>query len=284
MIDSKQIKDEKLAQLYEAFVSGNTSDLFNQVLSQLTAANELMKKTIIAGKPVTSWSEYESHLSVFLALNAKTIHDEKLLSALKLKEEEVKEHYVSKARTGDFTPTGLIADLIQKANEIGTWGMQRALYYTHEDIERFKKTLLIHDRVNNDLPNQRNPTVRRYLLLNLGRDAFELYLIVLNELYEKIHDRPKANNKELYDFFRQHPPIYNYNYHNLRNDVSHISFDEREQYTNEELHRLSNLLLVKTFIGMIAKNMHVIEDHRQRTEKIKEFLANFSSAHPNKPV
>jgi hypothetical protein len=271
--DPREIKDEKIAALYSAAISGNITAFLELDLQKLIASTELMKTASVGGKQLPSWPEYATHLPVFMNLYAQTINEEKLLATINLDKQTATVKYVTQAKEGKFSPVELVSDLIQQGTQTGTERMNSLLYYQKEDIERLKKTVDIHDTVNNDLNNQRNKVVRRYLLLNLGRDAFEVYLLVLKELYTKIKGEPKQN-KEIYEFFRNYPPLYDEDYHELRNDVAHSLFDVRDKFSDDDLHRLSNLLLVKTFIGLVAKHHFLIDFHRKGIDTMKTALAN----------
>lgn len=266
------IKDPKIAELFDALQSGNLAGHLNSVAVVLEASTEQMKKTIVEGKAVNTWHDYDAHLQVFLPLHEKGFDETDFLSSINLNKDKVVQEYGAKITAGTFSPEQLITDLIQKTDSLGAGKMQDAIYYSQNAIERLKRTLEIHDVVNNSLPQQTNSVVKRYLLLNLYRDAFEIYLILLIELYERVTGKKKDDTSDFYDFFRAQPPVYDKDYNKLRNDISHILFNERHKYSDEEVHKLSNVLLRKSFTCLIARNTQLINFYKKSAETIKNAL------------
>jgi len=274
-LSREDIKDPKIAELFDALQSGSLTEHLSNVAVVLEASTEQMKQTIVEGKPVSMWMDYEAHLQAFLQLHEKGFDETDFLSSINLDKDKVIQEYGAKLKAGTFSAESLMTDLIQKTDSQGAGKMQDALYYSKNSIERLKRTLEMHDVVNNSLPQQTNPVVKRYLLLNLYRDAFEIYLILLIELYERVTGKEKNDTSDFYDFFRAHPPLYDKEYNKLRNDVSHILFNEREKYSDEELHKMSNNLLRKSFTCLIARNIQLINFYKKSAETITNFLAKF---------
>ena len=267
----EDIKDPKIAQLFDALQAGNLTKHLESVAVTLEASTEQMKQTIIEGKPLSTWTEYDAHVKAFIQLHEQGFNKTEFLSSINLDEAKIRQNYAPKIVDGTLTREGLLIDIIQKTDTQGANKMQDALYYSQSAIERLKRTVEVHDIVNNSLPQQTNATVKRYLLLNLYRDAVEIYLILLNDVYKRVVG-DKVNDKEFYDFFRAQPPLYDINYGKLRNDVSHILFNERDKYSDEEIHKLSNILLRKSFTCLIARNIQMINFYKDSAKKIVEFL------------
>jgi len=113
--------------------------------------------------------------------------------------------------------------------------------------------------------------------MQLYKDAFEIYLKVLKELYSKINkvSIKSIKNDVLYDFYQNnHPELLDSTNNKLRNDVCHLNYDERGKYTREQIDEDRNDIILMAATALIAKNEFVVNfmDKSINTEKRMEKL------------
>lgn len=131
--------------------------------------------------------------------------------------------------------------------------------------------MIIRNETNKD------PILKDYILLNLYKDAFELYLKVIKELYGKLKNIKidKIRNKELYAYFDEnYPLIFESTSNILRNDISHLNYDIRQNYSSKQIETERDIILMKFLTAMIVKFEVVLEEllvySLEKIEKLKK--------------
>ena len=95
-----------------------------------------------------------------------------------------------------------------------------------------------------------------------------------NKLLQLIEDTFEGERKdrllEMYKFFEDNYSIlWDSPYNKLRNDVCHSNNKERGKYTLEQIDETRNIVLLKAYTGLVAKNIAVV-DFFESSVKIDE--------------
>lgn len=263
----------------------------------VNANHEQVKVLMINNVKVVDTEIYKKYFPIFLKLYTDNFNNMDLLGALGFTEDQIAEFssenpdkekllaaFSSKLGV-DFKLGEKIDEAKEKevlkniSDKVGlkeSKEMSEKMYFSEQDINRILNG--ITEYVNIDAHASKSPEdLKDYLSMQLYKDAFEIYLKVLKELYSKINKVAikTIRNDVLYDFYQNnHSELLDSTNNKLRNDVCHLNYDERGKYTREQIDEDRNDIILMASTALIAKNEFVVNfmDKSINTEKRMEKL------------
>jgi phosphoribosyl-ATP pyrophosphohydrolase len=175
-----------------------------------------------------------------------------LKSDTKIKEIESKEIIFSVADKVD-------ARINQEINDL--------FYFAEKEINKILNGICDYVKVDkqSDLGDD---SFKNFSSMNLYKNAFEIYLKILRDIYSKENSIPidRISNSALYPFFQSNYSTLLDSVNNkLRNDISHLNYDEREYYTREEIDEVRSDILLKSVTALIARNEFIFNFFNKST-------------------
>ncbi|MBU4352661.1 MAG: hypothetical protein KJ939_06315 [Nanoarchaeota archaeon] len=268
---------------------------FDNLMEVMVGHITNLKNIIIAGKKVKDSEIFKTHYAYFKEINKKCIKPINLLKAFDFQDDELefiennpspkgkeleKIQEMFKKRLsldGPCIPVELLSKLSDKLNEDSNSILVNSFSYSNEEMNKILNgmndtfKMIIRNETNKD------PILKDYILLNLYKDAFELYLKVIKELYGKLKNIKidKIRNKELYAYFDEnYPLIFESTSNILRNDISHLNYDIRQNYSSKQIETERDIILMKFLTAMIVKFEVVLEEllvySLEKIEKLKK--------------
>ncbi len=269
------------------FLGNISEDNLEQILSLISFILnynlETMKNIVLNGKKITDSSIYETHYPIFIDISKKIINRFDLLSVFGFSDDEISEfkkenrdkEKISQMLSNHF---GITLDCkkedIQKKKieilkniggkvtpDVNKKIIER-IYYSNDEINRILNGITDYLTMHIKNTSDKDETRREYVSLRLYADAFEIYLKVLKEIYAKFMRIKiyKKNNSKMYDFFEENYPLLLDSTNNkLRNDVCHLTYKVRGDYTIKQIDEERDVILKKAITAIIARNAFLIE-------------------------
>lgn len=257
---------------------------------------ETMKNIAIEGKNITKYEIYKTHFSIFKEIAEKTINRFDLLGAFGFPDDEI---FELKSKNPDkkkvsqilFDRLGIVVnekvkDIEKKEVELlknlsnrvtpeVNKKMVESMYFSNIEINRILNGVTDYLKIDLKNKSSKDQELKEYLSLKLYADAFEIYLKVLKEIYSKFKKVKikKIQNDKMYSFFNdKYPLLLDSTNNKLRNDVCHLKYKERGDYTLEQIDEERNIILVKALTGIIVRNIFIVDffDESAKIEKREE--------------
>lgn len=272
---------------FKSFISDGIIDFaFIQLSSFFHQTIENMKNTLIEGKKVAYYEIYNTHYPIFKEISEKTVDKFNFFEAFGFSCEEINELKKALSGNGDKEKASEIimdkmdidvkdgrgniqnkeVEVLQKVFDRVTPEINKKIveymYFSNEEINRIVNG--INDYMEFNSKNKCNPDdrLREYVSLKLYSDAFEIYLKVLKEIYSKFYKIKikDIDNNKLYEFFDKNYPILLDSVNNrLRNDVCHLTYKVRGNYTIEQIDEERKIIFLKALTGIIVRNIFIVE-------------------------
>ncbi len=226
---------------------------------ELINAQKQMDTVILGGITLTDTQTYKTNYPIFSEIISSTF----LTSLFKLIGVLGSENSASAPEAeGGMSFTGIVKSLASSITKQQNSQIV-ATFLPNEDIARLLKGLRDYEAVSNQNFSNPNQIAKHKIATDLYKDAFEIYLKILKDLYKKLNNNDAASNNELYKFYRdKYPSLMASVENHLRNDAGHLNYDEREQYTAEELMTKSNDVIAAIFTYVIAAANFYIDFYR----------------------
>ena len=254
---------------------------------------ETMENMIIDGKKIIEYDIYQSHEPIFKGIAEKTIDRFDLLEAFGVSPDEIIEFKKKnpdrdkvsqimldrfgivineKVKDIDKKEEEVLQNLSDRVTPEVNKKMVESMYFSNIEINRILNGIKDYLKIDVTSKSTKDIELKEYLSLKLYSDAFEVYLKVLKEIYSKFEKIKVKNidNKKMYDFFNEkYPLLLDSTNNKLRNDVCHLNYTERGNYTLEQIDEERNIILVKALTGIIVRNIFIV-DFFDESSKIDE--------------
>lgn len=226
------------------------------ISTYLNSLNNNLKNIIVEDKKISEYPEYESHLSIFLNIYENRFDKKELLSVLDINLND----YIEKFKNKEMKNTeDLVQDIIKKINIEKLNEMNNVLSIPINKLNELLRGIEEYEKVNKDISNQQNLDTIRFLVENLYKNSFELYLKILKSCYEKITKKKKFDNLEMYNYYNAYYPLLLGSTNNLlRNDIAHVGYKEKDKYTTGQINEDKKIIIVKLFTALIAKDKWLV--------------------------
>lgn len=210
----------------------------------------------VNNRPVKSYTLYKSHLKIFKEIQEKHIALNDLLPLLGIDIEQLKANK-EQVKEAVKDSDGFLLSLANRLDKNSLTEMNNMIGFNYTELNRILQGIDDYKKTEETVPKLDDAT-KRIVLERLYVDACEAYKKVLVEMYrkiKKIKDKDRVNMKELYTYYDKNYPILLKDFNRrLRNDVSHLLYNERDKYTNEKLYSESKRIFIKTVAGVMSKN------------------------------
>lgn len=244
---------------------------------------EVMKNIVIDNKKITEYELYKTHCPIFKEIAEKTINSFDLLGVfgfsddeiLGLKEKTLNKNTVSqifsdklgisineKIKDKDKKEIEILQKLSDKITPNINKKLVECMYFSNVEINKIINGVTDYMKIDLKNKSSKDDKLKEYLSLKLYADVFEIYLKVLKEIYSKFEKVKieNINNSKMYDFFNTNYPILlNSTNNKLRNDVCHLNYNERGNYTVEQIDEERSIILVKTVTGILVRNIFFVD-------------------------
>ena len=147
--------------------------------------------------------------------------------------------------------------------------MQELLFLSKEEMNQLLNGFIDYCDVHEKVRLIADPKLKKYLSLNLHRDAVEIYLKLLKEIYSKekkvsVKDIRNRKQKEMYKYFEEHyPSLYSVSEKDLRNDTSHLKYEIGDSMLQEEIDRQRKVVITKAFTAFLARQDFIVQFFKQ---------------------
>jgi hypothetical protein len=248
-------------------------------LDFLNESNRKSRNSIIDGKKIQEYDLFSSHLPIFTKLHKNNLDKFELLKSLNIDLGE------ELAKFSDIND--LFNRLLERGkNKDSIEKMNRALSFPNEELNRVLQAVEEYNQTISELKKVDSQFLQRKMAITLYIESYETYVRVLKETYSKIKkldcEFKKINNGAMFQHFRENEStkiLMDGIISLLRNDAGHLTFDERDKHTTEELFSYSRNLLVKSMTGVIAKNKIILGFFE---ESIQKLMDNWDLKKPKK--
>ncbi|MHB1830402.1 MAG: hypothetical protein ACYCO0_03325 [Candidatus Micrarchaeaceae archaeon] len=256
MLDFDKNQMDNLKKVSEAKDQGEVAALLDEADAELQASMKMIAAVVIEGKALPETDAYKLYLPVFTEVYKK-VYQNTLSNAL--------DAVLSAMQPGDLTmnlnPYEWTKNMAGHIDSGQNKKLTSSVYLPNDDMIKILKALEDYEHVSNKTHVEKDPKMMRYNALNLYRDGFEVYMKILKDIYAKLNkvDPAGVGNSALRSYFDTNYPLLLASADNhLRNDVSHLNYDERDKYTTGELMHYANDMIARTFTAMTAWNNIII--------------------------
>lgn len=256
MIDFDKNQMDNLKKVSEAKDRVEVATFLDGADAELQKSMQMIASVIIEGKALPETDAYKVYLPVFTEVYKK-VYQNTLSNAFEV--------VLSAIQPGDLTanldPYEWTKNMAGRIDPIQNKQLTSSVYLPNDEMVRILKALEDYEYVSNKTHVEKDPKMMRYNALNLYRDGFEVYLKMLKDIYIKLNkiDPKDVQNKAMYNYFNTNYPLLLDSANNhLRNDVSHLNYDEREKHTTEQLLHYANDMIARTFTAITAWNNIII--------------------------
>ena len=215
------------------------SSFLEEAQRQMHTSSKQVGEAVIGGKKLIETDIYKLHFPIFTKIYAQ------LQPATFSKIIEILLSSIGPADPNnppELTLQGLLGAFSKNIDENINNQLVDSTFLSNKETTRILKGLIDYQSVSNQNVNNQDPMAKKAIAMDLYESAFELYLKILKDAYSKLTGaNPKAvergeKNKEMYDFYKANYPELMVSVDNvLRKDSAHLTYDEREKYTAEEL-------------------------------------------------
>lgn len=256
---------------------------------------ETMKNVVVDGTLLKDSEIYKTHSTVFIEIARKHINADNLLDIFGIEKEQISK-LKERQDNGEVIPKedvfavlgfskeesanlekgsskeDILKPFVSKVTPEINKEIVKRMYFTNEELNILLNSIEDYNKVDVENKKNENPTTKEYMSLKLYGDAVEIYLKILKEIYSKL-EKIKVkdiDNRKMYKFFEDNYSIlWDSPYNKLRNDVCHSNYKERGKYTLEQIDETRNIVLLKAYTGLVAKNIAVV-DFFESSVKIDE--------------
>jgi len=276
-----------LDEFKESMIDGSMDSFLLLASIQMRASLMIMENTVINGQRIVDTEIYNTHTPLFREISEKSINKYDSMKVFGFSELEIEQMKSDKPDKKEIANkfasmfnidlndqehikenviNGIIGkmspDIMKQNNEF--------LSFSSQEMNKILNGIEVYSKIDEKNKSKKDLEDKEYTSLNLYRDAVEIYLKVLKEAYRKIHKTTKdVRNDKMYDYFQEHYPLlWDSQYNLLRNDISHLNFDVRGNYTIDKIDSERNTILLKAMTGIMARNMFLIEYFETSLEAI----------------
>jgi len=257
---------DRLAEFVREVQRGNLGPYLIRCSEELFNTVERMKDARVDGRALKEWPEFDEALGVFLGLYQRFYRPESLFEGMGLDVFEEAEKAAGVLNEKGVVTEELLLGLAEKIKQSPREQLSKSLHYVPNDVRRLMLGMQQRDNVANSIIKTKMTREHlRFDLENLYAAALDFYKIVLSDVWEKsgfkaYNELAKKKGLEkvgFYDFFRSYPPLFEVPYADLRNDVDHLLFNVRQNYSDEQIAKEERVLFVRALAGVIAAQLHL---------------------------
>lgn len=276
---------------FKKILDKNPGGLNLALLGLSTGIDQIMANAgndIIDGKMIKDTEIYKQHLPIFIGMAKKKIDKYTMAEPLgitekgllTLKEKQNKGEKITFEEVWNLFGLDIsnipkfdnltefkeqtFKQLLNKITPEVNQKLNEKIYLNHKKINQMLNAVEAYKKISKKTTEKIDPELKEYLSLKLYSDAVEIYLKVLHEYYGRLTDIPlkgiEFKNDEMYTYFQNnYPLIWDSPYNKLRNDVCHLTYEERGKYTIDQIDETRMVVLFKAMTGTIARNIVLAE-------------------------
>jgi len=224
------------------------------------------RNEVVDGKRMCDYDEFKTLFPIFFKIQNGIIDEVDVSKALGIDLNE---------QARKFSDVqALFHDVLQEMkNEELLVSLDGVLSYSMKELNRIIRAVEEYDDTKHRLKKVKDNHIQRRIALDLYSNSYEIYLKILKEIYSKIKNiNPKRIiNKRMYTFYEKNYPVLREKSINvLRNDESHLNYDVRDNYTTDDLFKLSKSLVLISKTALMAKNESITNLFKGAVEKLVE--------------
>jgi hypothetical protein len=258
-------KVDRLKEFQEKILKGETEDYLFFALENLNDAVSKMKEATIDGIKITETSEYNYFYDYFLNIYKDTINNYNLLNFFNI---NIKKHVENFTNMDD-----LLLKLIEETKSNFNEDTIKFFLFEPKILESILRGIKDFIEIRELTIKKNIEKEKRFMALNLYKEVFELYLKILKEIYcKKNKINEIKSNRKLYNFYEKNYKILlDTKNRLLRNDISHVTYELRDNYSTIELLEDARIIFIKQVTALIAKVTSIISHFEENIKKILDF-------------
>lgn len=163
---------------------------------------------------------------------------------------------INKINMKDF-----VFNMTSKVDKNTNKQLNDSIYFSVEQINIILNGITDYVEIDKQ-KKEGDENLKDYLSMNLYKDVFEIYLKILKDIYAKENNikLKRVKNKLLYPYFQEkYPELLDSVNNKLRNDVCHLNYDARGEYTRDQIDKARTDILLKSVTALIARNEFIID-------------------------
>ena len=262
----------------------NKQTYLKDVQSKLDSINQVYN-VIIGSKKLLDTEIYRSHAPIFKDIYQKLVTKTLFTFAT---------NAISKFSqpTGDLQTNldPLIGGLLSLGSQTTPEDQNKlaaSLFLPNEDTNRILRGLADYEAESNDTYKNKNPILRKKRAVGLYKDAYELYLKVIRNIYwretgsdRKLVEEGRKNGDIRAYFSKNYPMLITSVNNALRKDDSHLNYDERDRYTADEIMASANDVLVALITAIVVQLQWYKDVFEATAPSVGQFLDGANSSLP----
>lgn len=291
---SDETQNKNIDLFRESISKGNVDKSLRITCANMNLSLESMKNSLINGEKIVDTDAYKTYLPIFMEITEKIFANKyesmrifgfseseiDKMNSSSADKKEIGKMFISRFNLNLSNKENFTTEVLHKITDKMTPDVvkQNTEYLTFSSLELNKlvKGIELYNTIDAKNQLKQDMQDKEYTSLSLYKDAVEIYLKVLREIYCKLNkSKKRVNNNKIYSYFEDnYPLLWDSKYNLLRNDVSHLNFDVRGNYSLEKIDTERNSILLKAMTGIIARDIFLLKNFERQVDLIIDATNN----------